>query len=460
MTTTPKRLMIIGLDCAAPEILFDDMKGELPVLNGLMERGVYGPLESCDPPITVPAWTCMMSSKDPGTLGFYGFRNRKDHSYDGLTFATAEKVKEDRVWDILSRAGKHVVVLGVPQTFPPSRVNGEMIGCFLSPSTESRYTFPEELRDEIKQVVGEYMVDVPNFRTDQKDRILRDINEMTRRRFQLARHLRDSRPWDFFMMVEMGPDRLHHGFWRYYDPKHPDYVPGTEYERAFRDYYRYLDSEIGSLIETLDDETALMVVSDHGAQSMYGGIQVNEWLIREGYLGLKDPAARGPVKPDMIDWSRTRVWGDGGYYSRIFLNVRGREPEGIVEPEAVEALRDELIAKLEALGDENGNPIGTRVFRPERLYHTVNGVPPDLICYFGNLTWRSIGSVGDGRIHVRENDTGPDDANHAKFGIYIFDGPGMPLSPPVGARLFDIAPTVLAALGQPVPGDMQGRSLV
>jgi predicted AlkP superfamily phosphohydrolase/phosphomutase len=460
MTTTPKRLMIIGLDCAAPEILFDDMKGELPVLNRLMERGVYGPLESCDPPITVPAWTCMMSSKDPGTLGFYGFRNRKDHSYDGLTFATAEKVKEDRVWDILSRAGKHVVVLGVPQTFPPSRVNGEMIGCFLSPSTESRYTFPEELRDEITQVVGEYMVDVPNFRTDQKDRILRDISEMTRRRFQLARHLRDSRPWDFFMMVEMGPDRLHHGFWRYYDPKHPDYVPGTDYERAFRDYYRYLDSEIGSLIETLDDETALMVVSDHGAQSMYGGIQVNEWLIREGYLTLKDPGASGPVKPDMIDWSRTRVWGDGGYYSRIFLNVRGREPEGIVEPEAVEALRDELIAKLEALGDENGDSIGTRVFRPERLYHAVNGVPPDLICYFGNLTWRSIGSVGDGRVHVRENDTGPDDANHAKFGIYIFDGPGMPQSPPHGARLFDIAPTVLAALGQPVPEDMQGRSLV
>ncbi|HEY0389724.1 MAG TPA: alkaline phosphatase family protein [Gaiellales bacterium] len=458
--SSAKRLMIIGLDCAAPEILFDDMKGELPVLNRLMEQGVYGPLESCDPPITVPAWSCMMSSKDPGTLGFYGFRNRKDHSYDGMTFATAEKVKEDRVWDILSRAGKHVVVLGVPQTFPPSRVNGEMIGCFLSPSTESRYTFPEELRDEIRDVVGEYMVDVPNFRTDQKDRILRDINEMTRRRFQLARHLRDSRPWDFFMMVEMGPDRLHHGFWRYYDPKHPDYVPGTPYETAFRDYYRYLDGEIGSLIEGLDDDTALMVVSDHGAQSMYGGIQVNEWLVREGYLTLHDPDATGPVKPDMIDWSRTRVWGDGGYYSRIFLNVRGREPEGIVDPAGVEPLRDELIGKLEALGDEHGTPIGTRVFRPEQLYHHVNGVPPDLICYFGNLTWRAIGSVGDGRVHVRENDTGPDDANHAKFGIYIFDGPGMPQTPPSGAQLFDIAPTALALLGHPVPADMQGRSLI
>src|SRR6478609_1065279 len=348
----PRRVMVIGLACAAPQILFDDMKSELPVLGGLMDRGVYGPLESCDPPITVPAWSCMTSSKDPGTLGFYGFRNRKDHSYDGLTFATAEKMKEDRVWDILSRVGKHVVVLGVPQTFPPRRVNGEMISCFLAPSTDSKYTYPEELRDEIKQVVGEYMVDVPNFRTDQKDRILRDINEMTKRRFQLARHLRDSRPWDFFMMVEMGSDRLHHGFWRYYDHGHPDYEPGTGYEQAFRDYYRYLDSEIGLLIEGLGSDTALMVVSDHGAQSMVGGIRVNEWLIREGYL----------------------------------------------------TLRDELIAKLEALGDEQGNSIGTKAFRPEQLYHTVNGVPPDLIVYFGNLTWRSIGSVGDGAIHTREND--------------------------------------------------------
>src|ERR1700759_211848 len=106
--TTPKRLMIIGLDCAAPEILFDDMKDELPVLNGLMRRGVYGPLESCDPPITAPAWTCMMSSKDPGTLGFYGFRNRKDHSYDGLTFATSEKMTHERLWDILGSTGRPV----------------------------------------------------------------------------------------------------------------------------------------------------------------------------------------------------------------------------------------------------------------------------------------------------------------------------------------------------------------
>src|SRR5436305_13638241 len=104
--TTPRRLMIVGLDCAAPEILFDDMRDQLPVLGRLMDRGVYGPLESCDPPITVPAWPCMTSSKDPGPLGFYGFRNRKDHAYDGLPFATAAKVKGACVWGILDRAGE------------------------------------------------------------------------------------------------------------------------------------------------------------------------------------------------------------------------------------------------------------------------------------------------------------------------------------------------------------------
>jgi predicted AlkP superfamily phosphohydrolase/phosphomutase len=183
--------------------------------------------------------------------------------------------------------------------------------------------------------------------------------------------------------------------------------------------------------------------------------------MREGYLTLAEPpAAPGPIGKMKIDWPNTRVWADGGYYSRIFLNVRGREPEGTIDPADYESVRDELIEKLEALGDESGASIGTRVFRPEQLYHTVNGVAPDLICYFGNLTWRSIGSIGDGRIHVRENDTGPDDANHAKFGIFIMDGPGMPDTPPAGATLFDVAPTVLRLLGQPIPADMQGHSLV
>ncbi len=452
--------MIVGLDCVDPGIVFDDMRAELPVLSGLMDRGAWGRLESCDPPITVPAWTCMMSSKDPGRLGFYGFRNRADDSYDKMTFATSEKVHDDRLWDILSRAGRHSVVLGVPQTFPVHPLNGEMVSCFLTPSIESTYTYPAELREEIRGVVGEYMFDVPDFRTDQRERILRDIHEMTRRRFQLARHLRDTRDWDLFAMVEMGTDRLHHALWRFYDPRHPDYEPGNPFEQAFRGYYRYLDSEVGALVDGLGDDTAVLVVSDHGAQSMFGGIQINEWLMQHGYLSLIDPpSVATPIGGCTIDWANTRAWADGGYYSRIFLNIAGREPQGIVPPGEVEALRDELIEELEALGDEAGSPIGTRVYRPRDLYEIANGFPPDLIAYFGNLTWRAIGSVGDGRVHVRENDTGPDDANHAKHGIAILAGPGMPAAIPEDASLFDIAPTVLTALGLAVPADMRGRVL-
>ena len=306
------------------------MRAELPVLSGLMERGVWGRLESCDPPITVPAWSCMMRSRTPARSASTASATARIDSYDGMTFATNEKMKHDRVWDILSRDDRHVVVLGVPMTFPPRQVNGEMISCFLAPSIESRYTYPEGLRDEIAQTVGEYMVDVPNFRTDEKERIMRDIKEMTRRRFALARHLRDTRDWDFLMMVEMGTDRLHHGFWRFYDHDHPDYQPGTHWEEEFRAYYRSVDAEIGSLIEGLGDDTAVMVVL-RPRRAGHVRRHPDQRVADAG--GLPD-AGRPALAADAdrpgctIDWPRTRVWADGGYYCRIFLNVNGREPEG------------------------------------------------------------------------------------------------------------------------------------
>ena len=102
------KLLVIGLDCADPEFIFG-WKDELPNIKKLIEGGAYGPLLSCHPPITVPAWAVMMSGKDPGQLGYYGFRNRTDYSYGGYSIANANSVKCDRVWDILSRAGKKVI---------------------------------------------------------------------------------------------------------------------------------------------------------------------------------------------------------------------------------------------------------------------------------------------------------------------------------------------------------------
>jgi predicted AlkP superfamily phosphohydrolase/phosphomutase len=201
----------------------------------------------------------------------------------------------------------------------------------------------------------------------------------------------------------------------------------------------------------------VLVVSDHGAKKMDGGICINEWLRREGFLVLREePAEPTPLRPDMIDWERTTAWGEGGYYCRLFLNVAGREPQGLVRAEDYERVRAELKEKLEALGDPDGNPIGTVAHRAEDLYAERNGIVPDLLVYFGELSWRSIGLVGTGTVHVFENDTGTDDANHAHEGLYIVAGEGVPYGRGPEQEIRDIAPTLLHLLGEPIPEEMEG----
>jgi predicted AlkP superfamily phosphohydrolase/phosphomutase len=263
------------------------------------------------------------------------------------------------------------------------------------------------------------------------------------------------------MMVEMGTDRIHHAFWKFYDASHPNYEPDSPFATAMQDYYRYVDLRIGDLLDLVGDETAVVVVSDHGVRGMAGGICINEWLQQQGYLRLlEQPPEPIPIGKAKVDWKNTVAWGEGGYYSRIFMNVEGREPEGVVPQAEYEEVRDRLKADLEGTTDEEGRSIGTRVVKPEEVYERVNGVAPDLICYLGNLSWRSIGTVGGGRVHVSENDTGSDDANHDYEGIFVARGLGDGLDGPISMDITDFAPTVLDFFGVPVPGDVQGRSLL
>ena len=461
-TDDAAKVVVIGLDCAEPSLVFDRYADRLPNLTRLRRRGAWGTLRSCDPPITVPAWMSMMSSKDPGTLGYYGFRNRADHSYEKMATATSLAVREPLLWDFLGCAGKQVILLGVPQTYPPRPVNGLMVTDFLTPSIASNYTYPPELKDEIARLadVHPYELDVSDFRTPDKGRIRDALIRMTEKRFALARHLMTSKPWDFFMMVEMGTDRVHHAFWQYMDPGHHRYESGNPFESVIPDYYEHVDRKVGELLSVIPGDAHVIVVSDHGAQCMHGGIALNEWLIRQGYLVLQEPPA-GPTRLEglKVDWAKTTAWGSGGYYGRLFLNVKGREPQGLIPPEDYEATRDRLAAELEALGDPAGRPIGTRALKPEHLYRIVRGAaPPDLLVYFGDLRWRSVGTVGIGQVHTFENDTGPDDANHAPDGLLIATGPGIaPCGPIPGMQLMDVTPTILRLFGLEVPGDLQGR---
>jgi predicted AlkP superfamily phosphohydrolase/phosphomutase len=459
--TAAKKVMIIGLDCAEPSLVFDAFKGELPTMSGLMERGAYGNLTSVIPPITIPAWSCMMASRTPGDFGVYGFRNRADHTYDGNFIANGTAIKEPRLWDLIGRAGGSSIVLGVPGTFPPRPIRGVMVGCFLTPSIESRYTYPPALSEEIAETVGTYMFDATGFRTNDKESLLRQVYEMSDKRFDLAVHLLETRPWQLFAMVEMGPDRMHHGFWKFMDERHRKYEPGNPYENAIRDYYRYLDAQIARVLEHADSDTLVLIVSDHGAKRLDGGIRINEWLRREGLLETtSEPDEVTTPREIGIDWAKTAAWGEGGYYARVFLNVKGREPEGTIAPEDYERVRDDLARRLEAIPDENGDPIATRAYKPEEVYPEVNGVAPDLIVVFGDLLWRSVATIGgDEGVHTFENDTGPDDANHAQDGMFIAAGPGVAASGRRQAHLLDVAPTVLELMGMDVPENMRGRSL-
>lgn len=455
------KLLIIGLDCATPQLVFDQWKDQLPNLKALMEQGVYAPLRSTIPPITVPAWTAMMTSQDPGQLGLYGFRNRKSHGYEDLYTANAKYVKAKTLWNHLSRNRMSSLVFGVPQTYPPRPLNGMMVSSFLTPGKDVQYTYPDEIKAELDEAAGgDYVIDVKDFRTDEKDDLLKAIVDMTEARFKAFRHFLRKDSFDFAIVVEMGIDRIHHAFWRFFDKTHRLYEPGNKYESAVFDYYSLIDREIGRTIDGLSD-TSVMVVSDHGAKAMVGAICINEWFQREGYLTLKEkPAARTRLKPDMIDWKNTTAWGEGGYYSRVFLNVEGREPQGRIPRGEYEAFRTELIGKLEAIEDEEGRCINTKAYRPEDIYREVRNIPPDLVVHLGDLDWRSAGSVGVGSIHLFENDTGPDDANHAQDGIFIWDRPADEADVPEVASIYDVAPSVLKFFNLDVPEEMIGRPLL
>ena len=460
--------MVIGLDCADPELVFGPWLSDLPNIKRVLDAGIHGKLRSITPPITVPAWMCMMTSRDPGELGIYGFRNRSEYGYDKLSVANSTSIKEPTVWDLLSREGKDSIIIGVPPTYPVKPLRGSLISCFLTPGSQSQFTYPQDLRPEVQRLVGDYMVDVKGFRTDKKQWLLNQIYEMTTKRFTVAKHLLKTRPWDFFMMVEMGTDRIHHGFWQFMDPKHVLYA-GAEnnFQNAIHEYYKYVDTLVGELLEFADANTRVLIVSDHGAKRMDGAIALNEWLIQNGYLTLKKyPTAPTRFDELEVDWSRTQAWGEGGYYGRICLNIEGREPQGSVRREDYDSLRRKLKAELEALGDENGTSIGTRVVLSDEAYKATRNIAPDLSVFFGDLYWRSSGMVGSGKIHSRENDTGPDGANHNWDGILLMaEGKDLARNrasapaPVQGMRIFDVAPTILESFKIPRLPEMQGRAI-
>ena len=454
------KILLIGLDSASPEILFTDER--LQNIRRIMEIGCYGRLESVIPPQAVPAWMCMATSQDPGSLGVYGPRNRFDRSHNGLISADSMSVKEISIWDHLADAGKRSILVGVPLTYPLRKINGISVGdAFTIPPNQVDFACPAEVMDEIIDLVGEYPVNIKGFHTSDKERLREQVFSTSRKQFQLVRHFLETQEWDYFHFVDMGLDLIQRGFWQFFDPQHRLYEPGNPYKDVIPDYYLFLDEQIGQILELLTDDTIVLVASGYGAQRLDGGFCINEWLIKEGLLVLNEyPQEIYPIDQLNVNWAKTKVWSEGDGGAQIFLNLKGREPNGVIELEDGSRFRDELKARLEATLDERGEPMGASAFKPEEIYHHVRNVVPDLIAQLGGV-WQSIGEVGYRKFHIQENQAGLDGCHPSQFGAFILAASNSPLSGEVqGVQLLDLAPTLLDLAGYGFPASMYGKSMV
>lgn len=436
------KLFILGLDSAAPQLVFDKYRNSLKNIRYVMEAGVYGKLTSTCPPVTVPAWMSMFSGKDPGELGFYGFIDRKSYEYMDDQLINSNSVKDKLVWDYLAAENYKTVVIGVPQTYPPRSINGIMVSSFLTPDKDFPYTYPDDIKIELDRIAeGDYIIDVENFKTKDKKMLLDQILSMTKRRFMVIEDFLINKDWDLFVAVEMGVDRIQHAFWKYCfsNMKNSD-IPNE----CIKDYYGYIDEWIGRLLEIIDGKSDMMILSDHGAKENHGTFYINKWLIRNGYLSLKkNKNIETDSMENIIDWKKTSAWAEGGYYGKIYFNIKGRENEGKIKLKDIDSFRNGLVEKLNEVDIGLQKNIQNNIFIPQKTYRKTKNIPPDLIVYCGDLDYRISGRLEEEKNIEIENSI-VDGANHSREGIFIGYSKGGKKSNVQNCfSIQDITPTIL-----------------
>ena len=463
----PKKVVMIGLDGLNPDLVYQ-WKGELPNLSKLMEEGIHGNIKSTVPPITPQAWSCILTGKNPGHFGYWDFTYRDDYSY-GQSELVNSRVRDERVdtiYEILSGYNKKVAIINVPVTYPPPEIpGGYSISSFMTPSLNKEFTHPASLKKEIEKIIGQYIIDAStsdmNFRQMDKEVVLKRIYDMDKQRFELTKYFIKEKKCDFVFTVIMGTDRMPHLFYRYFDKNHRRYTPHPKYESALKNHYKFCDESIGEILNLVDEDTVMIVTSDHSVQKLDGRINLNEWLIKEGYMKLrKRPERPTSLMQVDIDWSQTKAWATG-FTGQLYLNLKGRESQGIVDSQDYERLLDELAEKLKAITDEKGESLDTKVYKRKDIHSGEYAkFGPDLFVYFDNCYWNISELIGYDSIYSYDTPKGPDDGGHGPFGFFAMAGKGVPKRGKVSdADLLDIAPTILHLFGVTIPQDMEGKVL-
>jgi predicted AlkP superfamily phosphohydrolase/phosphomutase len=235
-------------------------------------------------------------------------------------------------------------------------------------------------------------------------------------------------------------------------------------------FYRFIDEQIADLLELIDDNTVVALVSACGAQALDGELALNDWLIEQGELRLRTrPDRTARLEECAVDWARTRAWA--GPDGTLHLNIAGREPQGAIPAADADAAAERLAVRLRALPgpDASHAPQAAgeslpevEVYRPAALYAAVRGVAPDLLAVCTRPGWRPSALVGRGSPWVHTEAASMDSACESPSGLFVIYDPhnlggGRELA---GATIYDIVPTLLTLLGQPIPPRLRGRALI
>lgn len=478
----------------------------MPVCKRLIEQGVSGPLDSTMPPTSGPSWSTFATGKNPGKTGIYDFLYRRPGSYVFPPVSTRMRSGKT-LWSILSERGKRVGVVNIPISYPVEKVAGVMVSGWMTPYFATDYTYPPELAAEIDRNVGDYRIyPAETFSERRKEAFFKACDELLELLTETTLYLMARQDWDFFMTVYFDTDRVFHQLWHYLDQQHPWRSHITEDLSApVVRYFSRLDREIGRLIERLPEGTRVMIMSDHGMGTASRFIVLNNLLLRTGYIQLSgDLTTRlkafafrrgftlrnvhrivdrlglakhaeyknvysfdGVLKRFFlsflnVDWSRTRAYSFGRHYGSVFLNVRGREPQGCVTPGVeYERARDELADTLVSyVDDELGRPLFAEAIRREELYAGEHfEQAPDLVLLPHDPCDIVFGLSDFGSNRVWDK-TYRYSGMHRDQGMIIAAGDGVRQGAAFdGGGVVDLAPTVLHWMDQEIPSDMDGQPL-
>ncbi len=493
------RVLIFGVDGATFDLIRPwAAAGHLPNLARLMGNGVHGELESTLPPVTSPAWPTFMTGCNPGQHGVFDFIRPKG---DGFDLVNSTSIRQPTIWQILSEAGLRIGVMNVPVTYPVQPVNGFMVTGLLSPARGGGICYPADLIRRYEPSLGSYRISPQvQYTPGAEKSFVADLYDLIETHGRWGLHLMQHEPWDLFMVHFLSLDVMQHAMWRFMDATHPRHEPGP-FEHAIREGYARVDAAVGRMLDQLDGDTVVLAMSDHGFGPLHAIVNLNNHLMAQGLLKLKgDPwtrlraavfrlgltpatvfrwlaqlglqnlvarVSKGTrnkimgrfLSYDAVDWSRTLAYSMG-HVGQIYLNLEGREPNGIVSQKEYAAVLEQVRKALNELYDENGRPLVTSIVSRDGSYrgpYAAHG--PDLHLVLDEYRMISFPLFAtNGRV-VTEQIRG-DSGCHRSEGVLIASGPGIRRGEVLTqTRLRDLAPTILHLFGLPIPSQMDGRVL-